>query len=568
MPDIREQTLLDQMDASRYAIMRSNPLRARIRLAVRRFVVATSVPPLSYLYKAIYRLHLWYALRVLRRFPGVHSIYVTGGLSSDEIRPGISDIDMIVNGDWTDEEQMKVAYAMRRLSALSPLYDAQLGGNAHTLSSLVTMYETDYFFQFRLNLGRSRWKRLYGEDLFALLPPLSEEKIAGGYYSEIRLWWEQFVDSAFGSGVTASDALFRNSISYKTVVGIQKMDLALRGKAVSASRKEVIAQVLEETGSEEDRSFLTRLERSAERRHLRFEGADGGPDGDVHEESFAYLMRLMERIHKHLGEAATFQTVPGEVLIDAVPGEMMVADSSRIYVTELVTYLKREWQGYRSASMVPSLSFFYPDDLPFLIEVDPAQIPTVRQIKALCAMHATARQLPQRVALFLQLPYGAYQLEILSSAEFWHHTLCAVANPEMYSLLGKAEFVVDGVSQHTAAAPSWTRFAAAQLLEEITVRRAAFSKAAEGAASLSSLDLLRNLWRQVQLEIVVRSSESGQILVPLTVPAMLRTLRSWGLPEDSIFSRLAAAYDSEMAGSKVDVHAMMPEVMELLVLFQ
>jgi hypothetical protein len=169
--------------------------------------------------------------------------------------PGISDIDLVVTGNWTDEEQTKVAYAMRRLSALSPLYDAQLGGNANTISSLIEMYETDYFFQFRLNLGRTRWQRLYGEDLFALLPPLAAEKAAGGYYSEIRLWWEQFVDSAFGFGVTSRDELFRNSIAYKTVVGILKMDLALRGVEVKASRREVIAEVIAGTADPAEKAM-------------------------------------------------------------------------------------------------------------------------------------------------------------------------------------------------------------------------------------------------------------------------------------------------------------------------
>lgn len=562
MPDIREQTLLDQMDASRFAVMRANPLGARIRLGIRRLVVQTSVPPLSYLYTAIYRWHLAYALRVLRKYPGVHSIYVTGGMSSADMRPGISDIDLVVNGEWNDEQQTQVAYAMRRLSALSPLYDAQLGGNAHTISSLITMYETDYFFQFRLNLGRTRWKRIYGEDLFALLPPLAEEKIAGGYYSEVRLWWEQFVDSAFGFGVTSSDEIFRNSIAYKTVVGIQKMDLALRGRLVRGSREEVIQDVIDHTPSAEEKSFLKRLQTSADRRYLRFEG-------DAQEEAFRYLMALMERIHEELPGSSTFQPVAGGIELDASAEDMMIAESSRKHIEATVASLKAEWIGYRSASVVPSLSFFYPDDLLLMIEVDPSQLPTVKQIRELCRRQLDAApKLRQRVALFLLLPHGAYQLEILSSSEFWHHTLCQPANPEVFALLGRPEVLIDGITERQSATPVWTRFASDQVKEEITVRRAAFSKAAEGASTLSSLDLLRNLWRQVQLEIIFRSSESGKISVPLTVPAMLRTLRSWGLPESSIFNRLAAAYRSEMEGVPANAHALLPEVMELLVMFQ
>ncbi|HEY0796052.1 MAG TPA: nucleotidyltransferase domain-containing protein [Acidisarcina sp.] len=562
MPDIREQTLLDQLDASRFAVMRTDPLRARIRLAIRRLVVMTSVAPLSYLYVGIYKLHLKYALRVLSKFPGVHSIYVTGGMTSGDMVPGISDIDLVVVGKWNDEQQMRVSYAMRRLSALSPLYDAQLGGNAHTISSLITMYETDYFFQFRLNLGRTRWKRIYGEDLFTLLPPLAPEKVAGGYYSEVRLWWEQFVDSAFGFGVTSRDEIFRNSIAYKTVVGIQKMDLALQGSEITGARKEVIQAVINQTSDAEEKGFLLRLQRSADHRFLNFEG-------NAQEQAFRYLIGLMERIHQRLPGALTFQPLPEAVDLDASAADMMICESSHQHLHGVVSLVSKEWPGYISASVVPSLSFFYPDDLVLMIEVNPSKLPTVDQIRELCRRQLEAAPgLRQRVALFLLLPHGAYQLEILSSAEFWHHTLCQPANPEVFALLGRPEFLIDGTTQRKPADPVWTRFASDQVAEEITVRRSAFSKAAEAAGTLRSVDLLRNLWRQVQLEIIYRSAESGTISLPLTVPAMLRTLKSWGLPEDSVFTRLADGYRSEMDGVPVDAHAMLPEVMELLVMFQ
>lgn len=579
MPDIRESTLRDRMDATRFLVLRSAAWRARVRLGVRRLVVRTSVPPLTHLYRAMYRLHLLYAVRVLRRLPGVHSIYVTGGLGAGEMIPGISDIDLAVHGNWTDDEQMRVASAMRRLSAMSPLFDPQLGSSTHTLGSLVDLYSTDYFFQHRFDVGRTQWKRVYGEDLFALLPPASQEKAAGGYYSEVRIWWAQFVYSAFGSGVTATDSLFRTSIAYKAVAAIQQMALAVREDAFHESalpggkpsssfdnvplrdwRGTVLRHVLDRTQDKDERDFLLRLQRCRANRYLHFEG-------DVQGESFPYLIETMERLHRDLALAVTFQPVANSVRVDAAADELLLAPGTHDHVSAIIAEVKGHWAGYRKAYLVPSLSFFYPDDLLLMIDVDPQQLPTIAEIRELCRTHVPAGPLRQRIALFLLLPQGGYQLQIQSSTELWHHTVCPLANPELFCLLSRPGFLIDGIATRSDKPPVWTRFAQDQLTEEITVRRAAFGKDPSGAANLSSLDLLRNLWRQVQLEIVAKSAHSGEVIVPLTLAAMLRSLRSWGLPADSIFDRLADAYRSEMAGSAVDVNAMLPEVMQMLVMF-
>src|SRR6202034_689416 len=81
MADIREDVLLDfiQAGASRQKFIPSVGLQ--VKSALRTLVVATAGSPLRHVYRAIYRAHLAYALRQLRKLPGLHSIYLTRGMA-------------------------------------------------------------------------------------------------------------------------------------------------------------------------------------------------------------------------------------------------------------------------------------------------------------------------------------------------------------------------------------------------------------------------------------------------------------------------------------------------------
>ncbi len=103
----------------------------------------------------------------------MRAIYATRGVASGEIVPGVSDIDLVVIGDWDEEEHSGVVTALRRLSHLSPLYDGLLWQSAHSLTTFHSLYETDFFYQCRFDQGRSEWKLLHGDDVVAGLPRCS-----------------------------------------------------------------------------------------------------------------------------------------------------------------------------------------------------------------------------------------------------------------------------------------------------------------------------------------------------------------------------------------------------------
>jgi hypothetical protein len=560
MADIRETVLLDHMDTGRFRKSSSSGLSSKIKMAVRSFVVATSDTSLRRLYHAIYRAHVSHAVRVLKKLPGIHSIYITGGMAVDEIQPGISDIDLTVNGVWTESEQVRIIAALKRLSEQSPLYDTLLSQCTQSLEVLQSLYATDFYFQYLFDRGRSRWKLLYGEDVFCKLPSVPETRIGGGYYMELRTWWCYFIKSVFGFGPTATDELFRRSIPYKAVAGILMSKAYFDGESPVKSRHAIIESSTEQA-SGADRNLLERLTASATTRHRRFEG-------DIQQETYEFLMRQMESVHAELGRNTSFEAMEFQgVHIDGSAEEMMVSASARRYADDVVGRVKAEWKGYRSAYLVPCLSFFYLDDLVLLLEVRPDELPTVKQIRDLCSYALEqADALNQRVALYLLLPEAAYQLEIVSVVELWHHTLCPQANPEVFAFLERPEFVVDGEPRSASKATIWSSFASALVDEEISIRRTAFSKAA-ARGDIPTLELLRNLWRQLQLEIVQRSKERNFVVLPMTVPSIQRMLGHFGIPTGTILEELREAYAAEHNGHAVDVQSLLPQLMALFAAF-
>jgi hypothetical protein len=551
--DIREAALLEQVNSRGIGFTPRLSLGEKLKFAARRFVVATSATPLKHFYLAVYRWHRAYAVRRLRRFANLRAIYITRGMALGEVQPGISDIDIDVYGDWTDAQQEEITRELFRLKRLSPLFDVQ---PARTINSLQSMYATDYSFQLSVDQGRTDWKLLYGESIFPLLPAVPETRRMGGYYMELRAWWHAFVKSTFGFGPMATDPLFRNSIPYKVIALAMNFKNLLDGGFPQSSRHKMMEAALERSKGAE-RDLLSRLIASAKDRYRSF-------DGDIQEESFQLLMRTYEKVHSRLGDTASFQSAEVRgVYIDAAAAEMMVSPAARAYVQAVIERVQA-WPGYRATFLAPSLAFFNPDDLVLMVEVKPDALPTVAQVQELCrlAVQRTAA-LPQRVALFLLLPQAAYQLQMVSEIELWHHTLSPQANPDLFALLERAEFVADGLPRTSKPRVGWSRFANDLVNEELDIRRAAMGKIA-AAGELASLDLLRNLWRHLQLEVVQRSTLHGTTALPMTVPAIHRMLQQSGLPASGVFEQLRDAYAAEICGNPVDIRPLLPELMALL----
>lgn len=553
MPDLREIMLLDKMGSRLFGLPALFRMSSESRLRLRRAVVISAgFPPLNWIYEWIYKAHIWYAVRVLKHLPNTLAIYIARGVALGEIVSGVSDVDLVVLGDWTEEQHGLAMTALRRLSNLSPLYDAMLWQHAHSLANFRNLYETDLYWQCRFDQGRTHWKPVYGDDIVAALPRPSAERMAGGYYMDVRNWWDNCRATLVGSGVVARDRIFRNSIAYKAVGELLNASAMLSGDAPETSRRAAIrGAVLSANG--QHRVFLERLERTAASRFLRYEG-------DVREDTFQFLLPLLEDIHAKLSGAEMFRPLSGATMIVDCPAlEVLRSKAAESHARRIVDYVKNRWTGYRGAHLVPSVSFFNFDDLMLLIRLDPADLPSAEQVRELCEFHAASRP-PQRIALLLLLRNGAYQVETESMLELWHLLICPPANPDVFALLADPAFVLDGGVAAPAKAPCWTLFAQFLVEEELAVRRAAMSRA-RGDRSMPALELIRNLWRQLQLEAIDRSALAGHVVIPLTPQAVMRGLERLGAPPSEALDAFRAAYEAALDGVETDVGPLLPEIM-------
>jgi hypothetical protein len=199
-----------------------------------------------------------------------------------------------------------------------------------------------------------------------------------------------------------------------------------------------------------------------------------------------------------------------------------------------------------------------------LIEVDPARLPNLSQLRAICDLHVQCRpQVPQRIALYLLCPEGACQLEFINFTEMWRVLLFPSSTPDLFSLIRRPEFVLDGEVHSSTVTPVWSRFAQDMATEELNVRRSVLSKVTPEVFP-SSIEILRNVWRHLQLEVLVRTSEGGSALFALSPAAIRRGLESLQLCDDGLLKSLGDAYMNELAGSPSEVRSLIPQIITYL----
>jgi hypothetical protein len=250
-----------------------------------------------------------------------------------------------------------------------------------------------------------------------------------------------------------------------------------------------------------------------------------------------------------------FAPVPadGPLTIDAPPAEVLRTPELQDHAARLVDQARRQWRGYRAAFLVPCASFYAPDDLILLFDVDPAARPSVEDVRALLRQHA-ARSGPVRQRLTLMLLAGdsAWQIEAAGPLDLWHLVMGRASNPEVFELLTRDAFVLDGPPRPPAAPAVWPRVAAALVDEELAVRRSAAAQALTGV-DWPALDLLRGVWRYLQLHAIAVSTAEGRPSMPLTPAAIARAVAPLDLLDRPLLAELHDAYAAALAGAPVSI---------------
>lgn len=525
-----------------------------LRLMIRRLVLATSFPPFLQIYRGIYTAVTLLALRLFKAVPAITAVYLTRGAAEGRVIPLVSDIDFKVIAEGLDEEDREALFAAYgRLARRTTLLDQTL--EVYDEATVKKHYEINDYFQYRCAEGKKTWKLLYGKDVIAELPSLPPESMYGGFYAEIKVWWANFSWRFFQESKYADETITRNNTCFKVVAEVLKMNLALNRGRLTFDRREALREgrpELDETGQ----SLVARLERSAARGFR-------APDPTILGDTLAFLFRYLERFHESLEShpfARPIKDIPSRIDYAAEDKDWIPADAD--YVSTLIDYFKKEWAGfYRGAYLVPSV-YFNIDEFVFLAEVDPERPPTVSEIRALTEFHQRSPSaVRSRIKLFALLPHAAFRMDPDDLKKSWQSILCPVVNPEVFELAAMPACGIDGGSL-PAARPPWTRAVQHFFWEEEML----FFELLENPSiyKLNSLDFLRIFWKSLQLVILNRWVERGEVLYPMTPAAIRRATQGLGLPPFSHLDAFERAYREAVSGKPQDIARRVPEAVAYL----
>ncbi len=513
---------------------------------LRRFILATSVPPLLNLYRGYYSFVTMLALRLFRTFPEVKAVYLRRGGGSGKIFPLISDLDFAVFVEELGEQRRREL--VRRYK--------ELGRRTTVLDHFLELYDVRTFAnlyqrsrrQYRFMEGRATWKLLYGEPFMQTLPALSLEQMQPGFYRELKIWWTVFVWRQVQKGRYYDEPTSRNSLCFKATAEILKMELGLFHGRLIYSKDEALAQ---------STPFLDATEaahvanvRKIGRRHYR------GGSAALAGETLHFLMERFDRVAARfsdhpLGRAPDRAGLDAPAVVtEPAAGVSGEGGALRARADRIVAHVRASWgDTYRGAALVTGF-YFEMGERALVLAVDPARPPSIEQLRALYERHLangartnapptdTGGEEREETALrlYVLLRRVALQIDVDYYARGWQSVLLPESNPDVFTLLAHPESWIDGApdassepgrAQPNAPGYPWTALAGNFVDEERDesreqLRGATPAQAGNGAIRAAAWSLLR-------YEVMRAGTRAGTALVPLTKSALLRAASQCGL---------------------------------------
>jgi hypothetical protein len=524
-----------------------------LKLLVRRFVVSTSFPPFLQIYRAFYALVIHIAVRLFRKYPAIKAVYLRRGCAKEEILPGVSDIDFSVIVDRMDDKAKKeLVCNYQRFARVTILPDRGLGVYDHeTLDEIYATTRECYRFM----EGKATWKLLHGKDYLADLPSLPIEDMYAGIYNEMKVWWTIFAWQLLQARKYHEETVTRNSACYKTICEVLKFDLALNHGVLTFFRSDALEQA-KQLLSEKEKGILDKLEFMA-RKRFRIK------DKAILDETTDFLLNYLDRIHREFRThpfACSLKSVTQKV--DCPKNEGLWSEKEHAHIRLLIHHVKEKWSDtYRGAHLVSG--YFLLDELVLMVEVDPQRLPTSQELTELYLLHCeTQPQLSSRIHLYLLLRHSAFQIDAEYLNRGWQSILSPPSNPDLFELIGRPEFTLDGGSYQPVNSVVWTPIVEHFLRER---KRAFYNRLKSPLIyELDTLDFVRTFWKAVQLVLINRSVRKDEILYPFTLSAVERALAVEGIPLPARLQFLSDAYIDELEGKKVDIKNYIPDAIAYL----
>lgn len=519
------------------------------KLAARRLVLATSVPPVVNLWKGLYAALTAKAVRLFKQYPGVHSVYLRRGCAKGELIPGISDIDFALIGSCTDVELADLNQRYERLARRTALLDQSL--EIYTPDALQRLHAQSPYFQYRFTEGQATWRLIYGRDYLRELPPCTTDQLAAGLFYEIKVWWALFAGRLLLSNRLADDVVTRNSLCYKAVGETLKMESALDGGPLTFSRAQAMQDACVRL-PEHQRTLVSDLQQIAAARFLT-------DDPALVDRTTQFLLTRLDQFYGRFAHHPLMRT-PGSITqrVEFNPDMHFSPGAEQDHIHNLIRHAQI-WSGFQAARTAAS-TFFNLDDMLLFLQVDAARLPTFEQLKSLIAMHWPVQErLTRRVQVFLQLQNACFQLDPDSLQKSWQSILTPEANPDVFEVLHHAD--ASGAIDRQSSGP-WNELPRHFFIQE----KALFYELLRDPSiyKLNLLDFLRTFWKTAQLVVMNRGMARGIALYPLTIPAILSHLASENIPLPETLHPLIDAYQAELSGHSTDAAALIPRALHFL----
>jgi hypothetical protein len=218
---------------------------------LQRLAVATQYPPFLWCYRLIYALAISLCTRRLRRIPGVRAIYLRRGLASGRPVYGLSDIDLMVmvEGELTGKMAARVRHQYDLLRRVIPMLPEPGELGLYNREYFQLLYRHSAFYRGRFDEGRRTWRRLWGEDVFADLPPRRDDA-RDTAWQELRPAWnclalELTADPSAHADGSARPSSARRYVAYKAIAEAARACLVAQGEDAALSRDDAVVRAAE-----------------------------------------------------------------------------------------------------------------------------------------------------------------------------------------------------------------------------------------------------------------------------------------------------------------------------------
>lgn len=457
--------------------------KSRLRLRLRHAMYRMARFPLAgFALKGVYDFTARAVTTIMRRDPAVISIYLRRGCAKGEAQPGISDVDMgfVIRADETQEKNIKRRYQMLR--RFFPLLDPSL--EAFQERDVPEIHRHCASLRFRFEEGRTDFLRLSGPPYFEQLAPLPKSIWLDALRNESNFWWATYAEHVLSGEAEATDPLLNAAQCVKSISESLRIRCSLLTGVLPATRRGGLLWALEQ-GTDDDREIAELSLTLLDHRYT-------GLTSDFPERTFAFLVGHAEWLHQALA-ARELETDPRQLTqaIDDVPEERP--------------------DPLSAAGATPRLSTLLGVGEPLYVLRSRLSLKDVQE-----QMHSARAVLGKEAPLFfrqgdLLFRVGSKRVPCRGRA-----ILHPLMNPETFA----AEFPLTRAR--------WTECL------ETTFIHWARQLYWQQERDLARGELPGTLWREcfvkmVQLEAIRRSALRGEVVYPLTFPAVARAADREGI---------------------------------------